>query len=130
MARAVFTTEDWWAVWIGLTVFCLSLGTLAGVDLLGWGVATSVWLNLGKAMAPVSKAYGGMPGFVSLLLTYLFMLAVLSTGAWALRLKVRKFAAGFSAIFWITYACWLLGNYAAIAATPDKRKGFGLTWSL
>ena len=34
-------TEDAWAVWIGLTIFALSLALLAGVDLLGWGVKTA-----------------------------------------------------------------------------------------
>ena len=48
-------TEDWWAVWIGLLVFVLSLGTVGGLDLLGWGVATQdSWLHLDKAMAPGS----------------------------------------------------------------------------
>ena len=40
----------------------LSLFTLAGVDLLGWSVATQVWLSPAKAIAPVSKAYAALPG--------------------------------------------------------------------
>src|SRR5439155_122585 len=28
------------------------------------------------------------------------------------------------------YLCWLAGNHAYIAATPDKRAGFGIPWSL
>ena len=49
--------EDWLAVWIGLAIFAVSLGMLAGVDLLGWVVKTNVWLRPSEALSPVSKAY-------------------------------------------------------------------------
>jgi uncharacterized membrane protein YadS len=125
-----FKTEDWWAVWIGLLVFVLSLASLGGVDLLGWGVSTSVWLNVSKALAPVSKGYAALPAVASLAATYAFLLAVMSIGAWALGYDLRRFVLTFSAVFWISYLCWLVGNYAYIAATPDKRKDFGISWSL
>ena len=128
--RLVRNNEDWWALWIGLFVFLLSLGPLMGKDLLGFGVATSVWLVLGKAMAPVSKAYAGMPGLLALLLTYLFMLGIMSVGAMALKFNTREFAIGFTVIFWVSYACWLIGNYAYIAVTPNQRAAFKIPWSL
>jgi len=126
----VKASEDWWALWIGLLVFALSLGTLAGADLLGWGVTTQVWLSPAKALAPVSKAYAALPGVASLALTYLFLLAIMTGGAAALGLDARRFAAGFSVILWASYLCWLAGNNAYVAATPDKRAGFGIGWSL
>ena len=43
-------TEDWWALWIGLALSALALAAAAGADLLGWGVATSVWMDVGKAI--------------------------------------------------------------------------------
>ncbi|HET9764564.1 MAG TPA: putative sulfate exporter family transporter, partial [Casimicrobiaceae bacterium] len=55
-------SEDWLSLWIGLVVFVLSLGVLAGADILGWVVTTSVWTDLSKALAPVSKAYSGLGG--------------------------------------------------------------------
>ena len=123
-------SEDWLALGIGLLIFALSLFTLAGVDFLGWSVATQVWLSPAKAMAPVSKAYAGMPGLVSLALTYVFAHVLMTLGAVALGVDWRRFAAGFAVVFWASYACWLAGNYAYIAATPDKRAGFGIGWSL
>jgi uncharacterized membrane protein YadS len=123
-------SEDWLALGIGLPIFALSLFTLAGVDLLGWSVATQVWLSPAKAMAPVSKAYAGMPGLVSLAFTYVFAQVLMTLGAAALGVDWRRFAAGFAVVFWASYACWLAGNYAYIAATPDKRAGFGIGWSL
>jgi uncharacterized membrane protein YadS len=123
-------TEDWLALWIGLFVFGLSLLTLAGGDVLGWSVATQVWVSPASAIAPVSRAYAGLPGPASLALTYTFMLAVMTLGAVALGAEPRRFAAGFTVIFWASWLCWLAGNNAWIAATPDKRGGFGIPWSL
>src|SRR5438093_6577887 len=122
----VKASEDWWALWIGLLVFALSLCTLAGTDLLGWGVTTQVWLSPAKALAPVSKAYAALPGVASLALTYLFLLVIMTGGAAALGLDAGRFAAGFSVILWASWLCWLAGNNAYVAATPDKRAGVGI----
>lgn len=70
----------------------------------------------------------GVSGFTSLLLTYLFMLAVMTVGAVALRANIGKFIIGFTLAFWISYACWLIGHYAYIAA-QDAQK-VGIPWSL
>jgi uncharacterized membrane protein YadS len=123
-----FKTEDWWAVWIGLFVVALSLGLLGGVDLLGWSVDTKEWMDVTKAFVPVVA--NDLPGIVSLLGSFAFLLLVLSFGAWCIGLNVRRFAASFAVIFAISYACLLLGHNAYIAATPDKRAKFGIEWSL
>jgi uncharacterized membrane protein YadS len=123
-------TEDWWAVWIGLFIFALSLLSLVGLDALGWGVATAEWTDLGKALGPASPRYTGLPGWASLLVTYLFLLAVLTLGASQLGLDPRRFVLGFTFVFWVSYLCLLLGHYAYIAATPDKRVKLGIPWSV
>ncbi len=123
-------TEDWLAVWIGLFVFALSMSLVAGVDLLGWAVTTSVWILPAKALAPASKLYAHLPASLSLVATYLFLLAVLLVAAKGLRADLKRFAAGFTAIFIVSYACWFLGSWAYIAATPDKRAGLKIAWSL
>ena len=123
-------SEDWLAVWGGFLIFALSLGVLAGVDLLGWGVKTQVWLQLTSALAPVSKTYGALSGIWALLATYVFLLLATTLGAKLLRLPIGSFAYGFTVIFWISYGCWIAGSYAYIAATPDKLKSFGIPWSL
>jgi len=103
-------TEDWWALWIGLGLFVLSLPVLAGIDTLGWAAATQVWIVQAKAVAAVSKTYVALPGVLSLTLTYLFLVAVMSLGALALGLDVRRFVLAFSVIFWVCYICWLAGR--------------------
>jgi uncharacterized membrane protein YadS len=123
-------SEDWLAVCIGLGVFVLSLGLLFGADILGWVVTTAVWTVPAKALAPASKAYKSLPGLVSLLGTYIFLLAILLVAAKALRANVKSFAKGFTGVFFISYLCWFIGSWAYIAATPDKRAALKIPWSL
>src|SRR5262249_14148758 len=74
-------SEDWLSVLIGLLFFSLSLGVLVGADVLGWVVTTSVWNDISKALAPASKAYAGLGGIGALIVTYVVLLGVLTTGA-------------------------------------------------
>ncbi|HMK14261.1 MAG TPA: putative sulfate exporter family transporter [Burkholderiales bacterium] len=124
-------SEDWLSVWIGLLVFALALGALAGADILGWVVAAGVWTDISKALAPVSKAYASIGGFGALIATYLALLVVMSAGAWALKSDIKRFALGFTAVFWISYLCWIAGSYANFAVTtPADMQKFGVNWSL
>src|SRR5438093_150328 len=123
-------SEDWLSVWIGLLIFVLSLGVFVGTDILGWGITTAVWTDLGKALAPVSKAYAGLGGIGSLVATYLFLLVIMTIGAAALKAEIGKFVTGFTFVFWASYVCWIVGSWAYLAATADKLKAFGISWSL
>lgn len=122
-------SEDWLAVALGLSLFCVALLNLSGVDALGWAVKTSVWTNASQVMSPASAKYA-VPGAVSLVLTYAFLLVALSAGIKLLGGRVRAFAGGFTIVFFLAYACYAAGHFASIAATPDQFKKFGLTWSL
>ena len=129
--QGLLKTEDWWSVWLGLFIFILSLGSLVGLDLLGWAVTPKVWMEFSKSLAPASKAYAGLHPLMSIILTYLALLAVLLVGARALGYNLSKFIYGFTVIFWLTYICTIIGHYAVIAAqTPADMKKFGLEWSL
>ncbi len=122
--------EDWLAVWIGLFLFVLALASLAGVDLLGWAVTTSVWTSVTRALGAASKTYAGLPGLVCLLATYVFLAVLMAIGARALGADVRRFIKAFTAVFFVSYATWIAGSWAYIAATPDKLKTLGIGWSL
>ena len=121
-------SEDWLSLWLGFFIVVLGLALFLGLDLLGWGVKTSVWTDITKAISPISGAYKGMPGLISLLLTYVFMMVVMGVGAIALKANFGKFMLGFTLVFWIGYGCWLLGNFAYIASTNSTKDGIG--WSL
>ena len=124
-------SEDWLSLWIGLAVFVLSLGLLVNADLLGWVVTTSVWNDLSKALSPASKAYAGLGGVGSLIATYVALLVVMTLGAAALNADVKRFALGFTVVFWLAYICWIIGSFANFAVnTPADMQKFGITWSL
>ncbi len=127
----LFKSEDWWAVWIGLFVFILSLGVMTGTDVLGWGFKVNMWTDLGKVVSPISKGYAGISGWTALFLTYLAFTAILSVGIKTLGGNVGKFIYGFTIIFILTFICVVIGNEANIAAnTPGQMEKFGITWSL
>ncbi|MBU0517275.1 MAG: putative sulfate exporter family transporter, partial [Proteobacteria bacterium] len=121
-------SEDWMSLCLGLFIFALSTGAWFGVDLLGWAAKTSVWVELGQAVAPVSKGALGTPA--SILLTFSFFLGLLTLAGWGLGAKLARFVPAFVAIYVVSSLCWLAGHYAYIAATPDKLAGLGIPWSL
>ncbi len=131
MQNARKLSEDWLALWLGLFIFVLSLGVFGGIDVLGWGIKTNVWIDVGKALTPFSKSYENLSGVASLLATYAFMTAVMGICARILGADTRKFLIGFTLVFWISYGCWLVGNNAYIAATtrPEMAK-FGIGWAM
>src|SRR6201994_3306596 len=123
--------EDWLAVVIGLLVFAASLFSVAGTDLLGWAVTTSVYTNVATALGPIAKGYAWLGGGGALIATYLALLVVWSAGVSTLGVDVRKFAVAFTAVFALAYAAWILGSYAYIAAvTPAEQQKYSIGWSL
>jgi uncharacterized membrane protein YadS len=123
--------EDWLALVIGLLVFAASLFSIAGTDLLGWAVTTSVYTDVTTALSPIAKAYAGLGGGGALIATYAALVIVLSLGVTTLGADARKFAIAFTAVFAFAYASWILGSYAHIAAvTPAEQQKFGIAWSL
>jgi uncharacterized membrane protein YadS len=128
--KSWFRTEDGWAVWLGLIVVALALPSAFGMDLLGWAAKPEVWTTPGHAIAPLSKAYAGYGAAVHVVATIGFVLALVGLGAAWLGLDLVKFLPRFAALFLVSWLCYTLGHNAYIAATPDKREGLGLTWSL
>jgi uncharacterized membrane protein YadS len=128
---AALLNEDWLAVVLGLAIFVLGLAALVHVDLIGWAVNTAVWSNFSQALGPASKGYAALGGIGALLATYIALTVVLSAGAAALNSDAKRFALAFTAVFWIAYASWIIGNYASFAAaTPAEQQKFGISWSL
>jgi hypothetical protein len=115
-------TEDWLAVVLGLSIFVLALAAVVNVDLIGWVVTTAVWSNLGQALKATSKDFSSLGGIGALVATYVALLVVLSAGAVAQGQR-DAFALAFTAVFWIAYASWMIGNYANFAAvTPPNNR--------
>ncbi|MFP5258107.1 MAG: putative sulfate exporter family transporter [Acidobacteriota bacterium] len=130
MAEKRWLTEDKLALIIGLFLFLLSMLNFSGIDLLGWGIKVNVWTSFSKALATATPYYKDLGGWGALFATYVFITAVLAVGVRLLGGNVGKFISSFSVVFFVSYACWILGNYAVIAATPDQIAKFGIPWSL
>jgi uncharacterized membrane protein YadS len=128
--RSWYRTEDGISVCVGIAVVFLALPAAAGVDLLGWLTAPQVWLDPGKIVRPVSQTYSNLPTFVLFVGTLAFILVLVSVAAAALKLDVQAFVPRFFFVCLVSIACWLVGHYAYIAQTPDKRTAMGLSWSL
>ena len=122
-------SEDWLALMIGLFLFLISLPGLAGADVFGWAIKTNVWPNVSQIMTPVSRKYPNVKGIAALILTYLLLLGILTIAAKAaLRVRLSRFVNGFTLVFFISYACFAIGHFAYIAATPLEREKFGIAW--
>jgi uncharacterized membrane protein YadS len=130
-ARKPRISEDWLALWTGLAVCLLSLGVFLGADLLGFGAKVGTWTDLSKAVTPVAASFKWMPAWLAVVSTYLFLGLVVGVANWLLGGAPRRFIVAFTLVFGITFACWLLGNQANIAATtPAEFSKFGIRWSL
>lgn len=130
MAQKRWLTEDKLALIMGLFLFLLGTLNFAGVDALGWSVKTNVWLSVDKIFSAATGTYKGMPGYASLLLTYLFVTVFLSVGVKFLGGDVPRFVKSFTVVFFVSVGCYAAGHYAVVAATPDQVAKLGIPWAM
>ena len=124
----MLSTEDWWAVWLGLIMFFAGMLYIWGIDLVGWMAKpkTWEWSNFwsdpawGKLLAvshgKAGKAYEWMHPLGSLITTWLVFTVLTCIGAYFQKLNVKKFFLGFTAIFFITWTAWIVGHEAHFKA--------------
>ncbi|MEM4472260.1 MAG: putative sulfate exporter family transporter [Archaeoglobaceae archaeon] len=125
---SLWKKEDWWAFWIGMLLFFLCLAAAYKMDIMGWVANVKEWLDPATSIVTASKAFQAVNPVVSLIATYIFLLVILSIGAKAMGWNVKKFAGGFTVIFFLTMLCWWIAHYAYLASTdPAKSK---IPWSL
>jgi len=129
----MLSTEDWWAVWLGLIMFAAGLLTIWGVDIVGWMTKTKTWewdafwtgpsfdKLLTAAHVKPKQAYAGLGGFASLLITYVVFTALTCIGAYFQKLDVKKFFIGFTCIYFITWVAWMAGNEAHFKALKTSQ---------
>ncbi|RKZ39565.1 MAG: putative sulfate exporter family transporter [Gammaproteobacteria bacterium] len=128
----MLTTEDWWAVWLGLIMLFAGLTSIWGVDLVGWMAKTQTWVWGDFSWQNVLKpsGYKEWHPLLSLFVTYLVFTALTCLGAWAMKLNVKKFFLGWTIIFLITWAVWIIGHEAHFKAHTHEFEKYGITWSL
>ena len=140
----MLTTEDWWAVWVGLAIYAAALMSLAGLDLVGWMSRPRTWewtsvvgdFEWGKLLRTSGAAYAAWHPLVAWLVTYVVFTALFTIGAYFQRLDIRRFVLGFTTIFLLTWACWMVGNemhLTTVDAVVDGRNAYReneLSWGL
>ncbi|MFI5378728.1 MAG: putative sulfate exporter family transporter [Tepidisphaerales bacterium] len=130
-ARKPRISEDWLSLWTGLAVVLLSMGVFLGADLLGFGAKVGTWTELPKAITPAAASFTWMPAWLAVVSTYLFMGVLVGAGNCLLGGNLKRFVGAFTGVFAISFACWVLGNHAHVAATtPAEFSKLGIGWSL
>lgn len=126
------STEDWWALWLGLVLAAAGLASLAGVDLVGWMAKPGTWVEFTweDAVKAAGKAYAGWHPLASLAMTYAVFTVLTGVGAAAMGLDLRRFLAGWTLLFAITWAAWILGHEAHLKATAPEFDKYGIERSL
>lgn len=126
----MLSTEDWWAVWLGLLMVVLGLISMAGTDLVGWVTQVKTWGDWTKGLKVAGSSYQDMHPLLGLLVTYLIFTALTTTGAACMKLKVGKYLSAWTALYAVTLACWFIGANAHIAAMSNQLDKYGVGWSL
>jgi uncharacterized membrane protein YadS len=125
----MLSTEDWWAVWIGLFfVFIGLLAAVTSVDLTGWIVKFSKWVDIGKSFRAAHK--GLLNPAMALFLSYVIFTFATCTGAKFMKWHVKRYFIAWTIIFWLTVLFYIVGENAYIAATLLDREKYGIEWSL
>lgn len=96
------------------------------------GKDATITVKTDPSLLAVGQAYEqkGLSPVTSLFITYLVMMAIMGLGSMLIGADLKKFAIGFTLVFWLSYLCWLMGHYAYIAATKNDQAKFGIDWSL
>jgi len=137
-------TEDWWSAWLGLFFFILGLLSIWGLDAVGWIAKPKTWefsllvndFSWSQLLKTSSKTYHDLHPFMSLMLTYLIFLTLTTIGAYYQKLNVKRFIIGFTAVFFLTWASWIIGHEAHLSAVDavvknhNYYKELNLTWGL
>jgi uncharacterized membrane protein YadS len=143
-SSGMFSTEDWWSVWVGLALYVAGLAALLGVDLVGWMPRTRPWewtdtvgaFAWSKWLAPAGATYAGWHPVVSWLTAYVIFIGLFTLGARFQGLNLRRFVLGFTVLFALTWLAWIGGNelhLTMVDAAVDGRNRYadaGLTWGL
>ena len=97
MARALnklWTTEDYWAIWLGLGIVLLALGAYwGGGSIRGWAVSPGSWSAVSELGSDLARHWGGYLGI------FLLFGAVFTASMAIMGHRVGEFVRGFVLLF-------------------------------
>ena len=107
--RKLWTTEDYWAVWLGLGIVLLALAVfLWGGTIKGWAITPGSWSTLGDLASDLAASGGGYL-VVFLLFGSVFTLSMAIMGR-----GVARFVPGFVILFAGSLAVFYLAGWNVI----------------
>jgi uncharacterized membrane protein YadS len=106
---SLYKKEDWWAVWIGLTIFALSLPSYFGIYLLGWIPVAKPWMDIGHALS--TKVFDPWIGLIA---SFIFLALIMIPVNRFNGVKSKDWFKGFFVIFFTAWIIYLLSNYSPI----------------
>ena len=126
------TSEDWWAVWLGMILFLAGLISVSGYDMVGWMAKVRTWSEFspGNTLQAAGPAYSDWSPLASLAMTYLVFTFLVCLAAAAMRLNLRRFILGWTVLFIITWLVWIVGQEAHLKATPNDFQKYDIGWGL
>ncbi|WP_459720009.1 YeiH family protein [Paraburkholderia sp. 2C] len=108
--RGLFSTEDWWAVWIGLLVVVVALALFASGSSIKWlAVAPAKWTSVSQAVHDVGVH---LPNYLALFVVFA---ALFGIGLSALKQRVAHFIASFAILFIASVLIFVLGAWVDAA---------------
>ncbi len=112
---SLYKKEDWWALWIGLLLFFLSLPGYSGVFILkSVAVAGRGWTDITKALGFGASGPADPSAWLGLVGAWIFLTIVLLPATKLIGVKAKSWLAGFTVIFWISMLLWILANYSPL----------------
>lgn len=92
--QKLWKTEDWWSVWLGLSIVIVSIIALwSGASIKGWAVLPGKVSDFGKVWADLAKNFGGyLTIFIVLGVVFSFSMKIMGH-------KLKEFIPGFIILF-------------------------------
>ncbi len=117
---SLWKKEDWWAVWIGLAIFILSLPSYLGIFLLGWIPTAKSWSDISMSLA--TKFFNPWVGLIA---SFIFLAILLVPALRFNGVKPKDWFRGFFVIFFASWIIWILSNFAPLVkAAGSAEVGF------
>ncbi|CAB3760564.1 YeiH family protein [Paraburkholderia solisilvae] len=104
--RGLFSTEDWWAVWIGLLVVVIALALFASGSSIKWlAVAPVKWTDATQA---VHDVVAHVPNYLALFVVFAVLFSI---GLGALKQRIAHFVPSFAILFIVSVLIFELGAW-------------------
>ena len=113
----LFSTEDWWAVWVGLLVILVAWALFASGSSIKWlATAPAKWSNLSAAGQDLAKH---LPNYAALFVVFAVLFGVSLS---VLKQRIGHFLASFAILFVASILIFEVGHGSTLRNTTLSRR--------